>query len=88
MLYRKVRRCLISSGMLFSIFGLTAGLCGCSGKISDQTNQGGDQEPVTFTFYNADGQEDPWADPVARKITEATGVTLRRNILPAGRRMI
>ena len=84
MLYRKVRRCLISSGMLFSIFGLTAGLCGCSGKISDQTNQGGDQEPVTFTFYNADGQEDPWADPVARKITEATGVTLKTEY-PTGR---
>ncbi len=84
MLYRKVRRCLISSGMLFSIFGLTAGLCGCSGKISDQTNQGGGQEPVTFTFYNADGQEDPWADPVARKITEATGVTLKTEY-PTGR---
>lgn len=84
MLYRKVRRCLISSGMLFSIFGLTAGLCGCSGKISDQTNQGGDQEPVTFTFYNADGQEDPWEDPVARKITEATGVTLKTEY-PTGR---
>ena len=84
MLYRKVRRCLISSGMLFSIFGLTAGLCGCSGKISDPTNQGGDQEPVTFTFYNADGQEDPWADPVARKITEATGVTLKTEY-PTGR---
>lgn len=84
MLYRKVRRCLISSGMLFSIFGLTAGLCGCSGKISDQTNQGGNQEPVTFTFYNADGQEDPWADPVARKITEATGVTLKTEY-PTGR---
>lgn len=34
-------------------------------------------EPVTFTFYNADGSEDPWTDPVAKKITEATGVTLK-----------
>jgi putative aldouronate transport system substrate-binding protein len=34
-------------------------------------------EPKTFTFYNADGQEDPWTDPVAQKITELTGVTLQ-----------
>lgn len=33
-------------------------------------------EPVTLTFYNADGQEDPWTDPIAKKITEETGVTL------------
>ncbi len=34
-------------------------------------------EPITFTFYNADGtEEDPWTDPVALAITEATGVTL------------
>ena len=34
-------------------------------------------EPVTFTFYNADGMEDTWTDPVAQKITELTGVTLK-----------
>ncbi|MDF2587383.1 MAG: ABC-type sugar transport system, periplasmic component [Anaerocolumna sp.] len=34
-------------------------------------------EPITLTFYNADGQEDPWTDPVAQKITELTGVTLQ-----------
>lgn len=33
-------------------------------------------EPITFVFYNADGKEDPWTDPVAQAITEATGVTL------------
>lgn len=76
MLYGKARRRLISSGMLLSIFGLTAGVCGCGKEIPDRKNGGG-REPVTFTFYNADGQEDPWADPVARRITEATGVTLK-----------
>ena len=34
------------------------------------------KEPKTFTFYNADGKEDPWTDPIALKITETTGVTL------------
>lgn len=33
-------------------------------------------EPITFVFYNADGKEDPWTDPVAQEITKATGVTL------------
>lgn len=36
-----------------------------------------DTEPVTFTFYNLDGVSDAWSDPVAQKITEATGVVLR-----------
>ena len=39
--------------------------------------QSEDLEPVTFTFYNADGMEDTWTDPVAQKITEKTGVTLK-----------
>ena len=34
-------------------------------------------EPGTFTFYNADGLEDTWTDPVAQTITEKTGVTLK-----------
>lgn len=46
-------------------------LAGCDNKQNQDT-----QEPITFVFYNADGQEDPWSDPVARKITEATGVSL------------
>lgn len=41
-------------------------------------------DPITFTFYNADGQEDPWTDPVAQAITEATGVTLKTDYPVAG----
>ncbi|GAA4067638.1 ABC transporter substrate-binding protein [Amphibacillus indicireducens] len=33
-------------------------------------------EPVTLTFYNEDGEEKPFDDPVAQKITEKTGVIL------------
>lgn len=84
MLYRKARRRRFLSGIFLSILGLAAGLCGCSIKVSDQKDQSGIREPVTFTFYNADGQEDPWTDPVARRITEATGVTLKTEY-PTGR---
>lgn len=34
-------------------------------------------EVVEFTFYNQDGKEDPWTDPVALAITEKTGVKLK-----------
>lgn len=54
---------------------LAAVVClgGCGGKEEGDA----DREPVTFSFYNADGTEDPWTDPVAKRITEATSVTLR-----------
>lgn len=41
---------------------------------SDSSTSG---EVVELTFYNADGQEDPWTDPVALALTEATGVKLK-----------
>lgn len=34
-------------------------------------------EVIELTFYNADGKEDPWTDPVAEKITEKTGIKLK-----------
>ncbi|MCM1193518.1 MAG: extracellular solute-binding protein [Butyrivibrio sp.] len=78
MLRTKKRRHLLSAGIIAGIAaGMTAGLCGCGGEAKDNGEQGEGMPPVTFTFYNADGSEDPWTDPVARKITEATGVTLK-----------
>ncbi|MCM1256724.1 MAG: extracellular solute-binding protein [Roseburia sp.] len=41
------------------------------------TDAGASGDVVELTFYNADGQEDPWTDPVAQKLTEATGVKLK-----------
>ena len=32
---------------------------------------------VELTFYNADGQDDPWTDPVAEVLTEKTGARLK-----------
>lgn len=65
-------------------FGLVLGMavihCGC-GKSTEtvigDTQKEEAAEPITFTFYNADGMEDTWTDPVAQKITEETGVTLQ-----------
>ena len=60
------------------------GLYGCSAAENtvavDTQQQETTQEslePVTFTFYSADGLEDTWTDPVAQMITEKTGVTLK-----------
>ena len=36
-----------------------------------------DKSPITFEFYNADGRNDVWDNPVGNAITEATGVTLK-----------
>lgn len=33
-------------------------------------------EPITFTYYDADGTNNAWDNPVSQAITEATGVTL------------
>lgn len=49
------------------------GMCGCGAEKAEESSA----EPITFTFYNADGTEDPWTDPVAKKITQETGVTLK-----------
>ena len=66
---------------------LTAGLLGgCGGQGGEGASAdgsgsdgSGDSEGgvVELTFYNADGEEDPWTDPVAQVLTEKTGVKLK-----------
>lgn len=49
-----------------------------SGTAANGTEAAGTEDGVIeLTFYNADGEEDPWTDPVALAITEATGVRLK-----------
>ncbi|MCL2269855.1 MAG: ABC transporter substrate-binding protein [Treponema sp.] len=51
-------------------------VAGCA-KKEPAVSTAGTKTPVTFTFFNVDTTEDlPFTDPVAQKITEATGVTL------------
>ena len=75
MIMRQKRR--IEAGILALILGLNLGACGISsGTDGTKAEKKEEKEPITFTFYNADGAEDPWSDPVAKQITEETGVTL------------
>lgn len=48
-----------------------------TGTDDNGESSGGDGSVTELTFYNADGQEDPWTDPVAQKLTEKTGVKLK-----------
>lgn len=72
-------------GALLLSVSLMAGMfSGCgnnadSGSKKDSSAKGGDEGGVTeLTFYNADGSEDdPWTDPVAKVLTEKTGVKLK-----------
>ena len=50
---------------------------GCSRSSGTVISTAGTKTPITFTFFNVDAVEDMFFDdPVAKKITEATGVTL------------
>ena len=44
-----------------------------SGETADDAE---DKSPITFEYFNADGKNGNWDNPVAKAITEATGVTL------------
>ena len=44
-----------------------------SGETADEPD---DKSPITFEYFNADGKNGNWDNPVAKAITEATGVTL------------
>ena len=44
-----------------------------SGETADDAD---DKSPITFEYFNPDGKSGNWDNPVAKAITEATGVTL------------
>lgn len=44
-----------------------------SGETADDAD---DKSPITFEYFNADGKNGNWDNPVAKAITDATGVTL------------
>lgn len=53
-------------------------LAGCAAQPGSSAAQPSESvDPLTLTFFNIDGVSDPWTDPVALKITEATGVSLK-----------
>jgi putative aldouronate transport system substrate-binding protein len=63
-------------GMLLLSSLILLAACGTDGESTTEGNASED-EITTLTFFNADGsQDDPFDNPVADEITEATGVTL------------
>jgi len=62
--------CLLLAAVVF--------VTGCNRGGGQKTSSSvGTTDPVTFTFFTADANEDmPFTDPVAREITKRTGVTL------------
>lgn len=56
----------------------TANNSSSSGDTSSSGDSAASGEVIELTFFNADAnQDDPWTDPVAEAITEATGVKLK-----------
>ncbi len=85
---KKIGALLLAAAMAVSVLGgcgggdsasstsTGGGSASSSGDASSTGEAGG--EVIELTFFNADGnQDDPWTDPVAEAITEATGVKLK-----------
>ena len=49
---------------------------GSAAETSSSGETADDKSPITFEYFNADGKNGNWDNPVAKAITEATGVTL------------
>lgn len=49
---------------------------GSAAEASSSGETADDKSPITFEYFNADGKNGNWNNPVAKAITEATGVTL------------
>ena len=49
---------------------------GSAAEASSSGETEDDKSPITFEYFNADGKNGNWDNPVAKAITEATGVTL------------
>lgn len=74
MKFKKVCAFMLAMAMTVTCF---SGCGKSSTKKDDGSSSAGEDGVVELTFYNADGQEDPWTDPVAQALTEATGVKLK-----------
>ena len=82
---RKVVSIMLASAM---VAGMLAGCGSDSGSTGGSTDTGSstadtasadsadDTSPITFEYFNADGKNGNWDNPVAKAITEATVITL------------
>lgn len=74
---RRIACGIMTGSLLMGLYGCSAAENTVSVDTQQQETTQESLEPVTFTFYSADGLEDTWTDPVAQMITEKTGVTLK-----------
>lgn len=56
--------------------GVSSTETGSAAEASSSGETADDKSPITFEYFNADGKNGNWDNPVAKAITEATGVTL------------
>ena len=66
------RRGFLKASAACSVLGAGT-LTGCKAASTNTSAE----EPLQLVFFNMDGISDSWTDPVAQKITEKTGVTLK-----------
>lgn len=76
-IYNRAACGLMAGSLLMGLYGCSATENTAVEETQQQEIRQESLEPVTFTFYSADGLEDTWTDPVAQTITEKTGVTLK-----------
>ena len=74
---RRIACGIMTGSLLMGLYGSSAAENTVAVDTQQQETTQESLEPVTFTFYSADGLEDTWTDPVAQMITEKTGVTLK-----------
>lgn len=74
---RRIACGIMTGSLLMGLYGCSAAENTVSVDTQQQETTQESLEPVTFTFYSADGLENTWTDPVAQMITEKTGVTLK-----------
>lgn len=74
---RRIACGIMTGSLLMGLYGCSAAENTVAVDTQQQETTQESLEPVTFTFYSADGLEDTWTDPVAQTITEKTGVTLK-----------
>lgn len=74
---RRIACGIMTGSLLMGLYGCSAAENTVSVDTQQQETTQESLEPVTFTFYSADGLEDTWTNPVAQMITEKTGVTLK-----------
>ncbi len=74
---KKLSKWLHAVLILFTLIALAACSDGETSKEAENEEEGSSDEPITLTFFNADGgEEKTFDDPVAKRITEETGIKL------------